>query len=227
MGILQEQTQQQPQQAPMPQQPPQQAPMPQQPQGMMAQQQQGPQQEVPAQEAHDKFVINGMKILHSPEVSDKIINRIKGSDDTVKVVGESAIDIVMRLEQSAGENQFPITANTIVNGLNAIVGEVITLAEAAGASPLSDEQKYQAYSWALGKYLDQGVKSGKITQEQLVQLGQEAMTDEAGANVGKHIKADVMQSGGAEQPPQPAGGQQQPPQPAGGQQQPPQPMGGV
>lgn len=125
-----------------------------------------------AQQAFDKFVMNGLKILHTPEVADGVIQRVQSNPDKIEAIGISALDVAQRLETSASQSGFQTTANTVLHGLNVIVGEVINIAEAAGLPPLEDEQKFQAFSWAISNYISNGVKAGKITKEGLVRLGQ-------------------------------------------------------
>jgi len=121
-----------------------------------------------SQDVFDKFIINAMKIIHTPEVIQGLIDKIKNNPDTVDGVGEAAFDIVMRLENSAEENQVPLTARVMINAMNVIVGELIAIIEASGAKKLSQEQRYQAVSYAISKYLDFAVKSGKISKEDLI-----------------------------------------------------------
>jgi len=157
------------------------------PQEMMPQEESPQQggQKMDDQTAFDKFVINAMNILHTSKTAEVIIDWIKKSSDTVQAVGDAALDVVKRLEASAEQNKVPITANTIVNGLNVIVGEIVNICEAAGANPLDEEQKYQAYSWAISKYLDDSVKSGKITKDDLVRVTQ--MIEQQGGGHGEEI----------------------------------------
>ena len=148
------------------------------------------------QEAFDKFVINGLKILHSSEVTDNIINRVVNAPDKVDAIGEISLDIINRLEQSAGQNNFQVTANTVLNGANVIVGEVINIAEAAGAETLNDEQKYQAFSWTISNYINNAVKTGRISKEQLVQLGQKMASSPGGKAITEKVLSDEKAQGG-------------------------------
>jgi len=149
--------------------------------------QQQPQQPVgqapDAQDSFDKFVINGLKILHTPDVTENIVQRVQSNQDKIEAIGEASLDIVGRLESSADEKGFPVTANTILNGMNVIVGEVINIAESSGMEPLNEEQKYQAFSWTISNYLNNSVESGKISKEELIQIGEQMKQTEAGQAV--------------------------------------------
>ena len=156
------------------------------------------------QKAFDQFAINSLKILHSPKVTDTIINRVVKAEDKVDAIGEIALDIINRLEKDAQKRNFKVTANTVIHGANTIVGDIISIAEAAGMEPLNDEQRYQALSWTMSNYINNAVKSGQISKEELIQLGQEASQTKEG----KAIANKVMEDAGAQgQPIGPGQGQ--------------------
>ena len=142
------------------------------------------------QDSYDKFVLNALEILHSPETTNGIVNRVISAPDKVDAVGEIALDVVTRLEQSAEQNNFQITAGTIMNGTNTIVGEVINIAEAAGMESMNDEQKYQAFSWTVSNYINNAVKSGRISQEELIQIGQQMAQTKEGKDITQRVMAD-------------------------------------
>lgn len=124
------------------------------------------------QEQFDIFVANGMNIIHDEKVSNDLLNRIlKGNP--VQAIAEATVDMVTRLSDSAAENNMALTNETLVHGSNILMGEIINMAEAAGMQKLTEEQRTQSYQLATSMFLDNSVKSGKITQEQLVQLGEE------------------------------------------------------
>ena len=135
------------------------------------------------QDSYDKFVIEGLKILHDDKAMHSIIKSVMSSENKIDAIGESALVVVKKLESSKVGNTFKITANTIVNGLNVIVGEIVNMAESAGLQKLDKEQKYQAFSWAWSNYLKQAVKSGKITQEELQKAGQNMGKTDIGAGI--------------------------------------------
>jgi len=147
------------------------------------------------QKQYDRFMVNALNILHSEEVTDGIVKRVVVAEDKVDAIGNVALDIINRLEQSAGEKNFQINAGTIINGANSIIGEVIEIAEAAGMEPLNDEQKYQAFSWTISNYLNNAVESGKISKEDLVKLGQEMAQTKEGQAVAKQAIADEQAAG--------------------------------
>lgn len=147
----------------------------------------------------DQYVINALNIIHDEKVTPGLIQRMQAGDP-VNAIGDIAVDIAERLDATAEEKQFELKANTIINGLNVVVGELSELAEAAGIEPLDPEEKYQAYSYALGRYLEDAVEQGKISPEELQQMRQMMEAE------------DQAEQGQPPQQPMPQGQQQPVPQ---------------
>lgn len=150
------------------------------------------------QERFDKYVVNALNILHDEKVTPGIVQRMQ-SGDPVDAIGDVAVDIANRLDATAAEQGFEMTANTIINGMNVMVGELCEIAEAAGLEKLSDEQKYQAYSYALSRYLDEAVKMGKITPEELQQLRQGMEQQEQAEMQGQPMEQAPQRPAGTQQ----------------------------
>lgn len=160
------------------------------------------------QDQYDMFVANGISLIHDPKISEGLIKRVAGAADPVDAIARVTLDIVQRLESSAQKNGMELSPTTLAHGANDLMGEVITLAEAAGMQPLNDEQRHQAYSLATALYLDSAVKSGKITPEQLQQMGQEASATPQGQKIAQQVRGGG--GGGGERQPMPATQPQQP-----------------
>jgi len=64
-----------------------------------------------------------------------------------------------------------------------LMGEIISIAEIAGAEPLSEEERYKAFSLAVSKYLSNAVKTGRISPDQLQQMKQQAMQSPQGQEI--------------------------------------------
>ena len=138
----------------------------------------------------NKYVKNAVKIIHSPKVSDNIIDTINKAPDKVDAVGEMSVEVANRLNDSADQAQVPFDESIMAHGLNAIVGEVASIADAAGVAKLTDEHKYQAYSWALSNGIDKAVKTGQMSPDRLKQLGKKSA---------QHLQK-MQQQGGAPAP---------------------------
>jgi len=148
------------------------------------------------QEQFDMFIANGLSIIHERETTDAILNQIQSNPDPIDAIAKATLDIVVRLEDSAAANGMKLEDSTKIAGANQLMGEIINLVEVSGGKKLADEQKYQAFSLAVSMYLDGAVKSGKMTKEQLVQMGQEAQQTPEGQKI-----AAQMQQGQQGQPP--------------------------
>ena len=124
------------------------------------------------QEIFDQAMANGLKIVHSSEVTNTIIKRVTDSNDPVTEIGVVTVNVVSRIEESGTENKIEIPANVVLNIINIVAGEIITIAETAGMQPLDEEQRYQVISYAISSYIDTAVKTGKVSKEQLLELKQ-------------------------------------------------------
>ena len=139
------------------------------------------------QAQYDMFIANGMSIIYDSATSKKIINQIVKSPDPIEAVSDATLSVVEKLESSAEASKIKIQDSVLIHGSNALMGEIIGLAEAAGMNPLSDEQKYQAFSLAASKYIQRALKSGKITPEQLKAMSQEASQTPEGQKIAQQL----------------------------------------
>lgn len=120
------------------------------------------------QEEFDIFVSNGMQILYDEKVAQTVVSNIVNSDNPIQAIAQETLNIVERLEATSAENGVQISDGAKIQGANHIMGEIMSLAEDAGSPKLSEEQRKQCWDLAVSQYLDSGVKSGKISQDQLM-----------------------------------------------------------
>ena len=143
----------------------------------------------------DMFLSNGMSIIHSKKVSDGLIKTIKsatGDDrqpDPLVGVANATLNVLDRLEASAGEKGVNLPPEYVAEAGNVLMGEIFQIAEAAGLGPFSEQERYKAFSLAVSKYIDQGLKSGKITEEQLQELSAQV----EGTPEGQQVMAQAEQ----------------------------------
>jgi hypothetical protein len=155
------------------------------------------------QEQFDLLVINGMNIINEEKPARGIVGKIKQSQNKVQAVAEITVDIIGRLADSALESKVEIAKEALVQAANVLMGEIITLAETAGVEPFSDDEKAQSFQVAVSLYLDSAVKQGKITKEELAELGEEAKQSEQGQEMAGQI--ENRQQPQSQQPPVPDG----------------------
>ncbi len=166
-----------------------------------------------AQEQFDMFVANGIEIIHDEKVSEGFLGRIMKSERPVQTIAEITVDVVNRLYDSAEEANMKLTPDTLVHGSNILMGEVITIAETAGMQPLTDEQKTESYQLAVSKYIDDAVKSGRLSQQELAQLGQQIGQTPEGQKIAQQMQAGPQGQPQSQGQPQPQQQVQQQPQP--------------
>lgn len=130
----------------------------------------GGRMEIPEKKEYDIFVANGIKLIHSKEASDSLIKRILDADNKSDALATATLLVINRLEASAEAAGKELSLVTIAHGGNALMGEIIRLAEAAGMEELDDQTKAEAMALAISRYIDDAVKTGKITQEELVEM---------------------------------------------------------
>lgn len=159
----------------------------------------GPEQQPPQetqnpemQKEFDVFLANAMNIIYDKTVFDKMLKMIIGAENPVEAIAQATLNVIERLESSAAKNKVKISDGAKVQGANHVMGEIIGAAEKAGVQPLSEEQRAEAWQIAVSKYIDSALKSGKMTQEQVVQLSQEAQ----GSPEGQQIAQQIGQQGG-------------------------------
>lgn len=140
------------------------------------------------------YLTAGRKIIR--EAREKILAQI-GSGDPIDGIATTTVQIVIRLEKKAIEAGQQIDPGIHMAAANLLMGEIIQLYEQSGGQKLSDEQRYQAYSMALSIYLDDAVRSGKITKDELQQMSQMMQQSPDGAKIAQQLQ----QSSETQQPP--------------------------
>ena len=139
------------------------------------------------QETAKMYLANGLRLIHSQEVSDGIIKKLQTVDDPVPQIADSTLDIVNRVESSAAGKGVSLPPEYLAQVANVLMGEIIGIAEIAGVKPLNEEDRYKAFSLAVSKYLAGSVESGKMSPEQLQQMGQQAMQTPKGQEIVKQV----------------------------------------
>jgi len=152
--------------------------------GLLNQQPQEGQADPKMQDNIDMFLANGIRIVHNKKVSDGFIKQIVGANNPVVAIADATLNVVDRLEGSASENGVgTLPPETLAQVANALMGEIMEMAEIAGLKPLSDDEKYQSFSLAVSKYIDKAVKSGKMSKEELGQMGDQAAQTPEGQKI--------------------------------------------
>ena len=146
------------------------------------------------QQELDAFVANGLKLVHTEKISDALIKGIVKAENPIVAVADATLNVVSRLEESAKAAGRKLSLNTVAYGGNIIMGEIILSAETAGMEKMDDETKYKAFSLAVSKWIDAAVRTGKMTKEELIQMGKEA----EGTPIGQKMKETAAKMGAEE-----------------------------
>jgi len=173
-----------------------------------------PQVDPAIQEQFDMFVNRGLIIIHNDKVSNDILNKVKSGGNIINGLAKTLVIVVERIESNAESAGVKIADEVKIAGANHLLSEIFTVAETAGVK-LDERQKGEVFANAVSLYLDRGIKSGKITKEQLTKMAQDAQATPQGAEIAKQMQQQTQQP--VQTPVQPVQGQ--PPQQAvqGGQ----------
>src|SRR3990172_3485741 len=125
------------------------------------------------QDELDAITANGVRTIHNKKVTDDLIKGITNAPDPVDAIAHATLTIIERVESSARQNNIMPDFESVAESVNILMGEIIQIVEIAGLPPLSDEDKYRAYSLAVSKYIGDAVESGKMSPEQLQQMAEE------------------------------------------------------
>ncbi|MCK5616738.1 hypothetical protein KAR91_83525 [Candidatus Pacearchaeota archaeon] len=153
--------------------------------------------EVPAtpaqQQQRELFVTKGLQVLK--QAGPSILEAINATDPIDGIAMET-LKVIEKLESVALEAGDKLDPDVELWAANDIMGEMIRMYESAGGKQLSDEEKYQAFSLALSTYLDNAVKTGKVSPEELQHLGKMAMEGPGGEAIGAQVKESIGQGMG-------------------------------
>lgn len=137
------------------------------------------------QAEYEQFVTNGMQLMYSEELMDQILQNIEGKGNPVEGLATSAAMLVMRLEDSAEEQDREISPDVKFHGGSELLEQMAELAQEAGIHEYSDEEIESAYYLALDTYRATRQEQGKLDMdeinqdmEQLVQADQQGRLDE-------------------------------------------------
>lgn len=143
----------------------------------------------------DMFLANGTRIVHNKKVSDGFIKHIIEANNPVIAIADSTLNVIDRLESSASERGVgTLQPEALAQVANVLMGKIIEMAEIAGLKTLSDDEKYQSFSLAVSKYIDKAVKSGKMSKEELGQLGDRAAQTPEGQKIMQGMGVQGMPS---------------------------------
>lgn len=161
---------------------------------------------------YQTFVSNGMKLVHSPETRDRILEHLKATQPPEKALGDVTLMIVKRLEDEFQRQQKQLPGIVILDGSNEIMGNVVEVAETSGLYELDEQTKAKAYSYAVQEYIKEGLATGKLDPLEVKRAAarlseRQAQVDPEGAKLTATVaeKMPAAPQGPAPQQPAPQG----------------------
>lgn len=138
------------------------------------------------QELYDIFVAQGIKLAQATA------KRIQGNA-SIDTLGSALFDIVNKVESEGEKNGVKFGLDVLIHGSNEVLGHLLEMCKV----DVQEEQIKAIVGTAVGKYLDNAIKTGKMTSEQVVQLAQQAKQSEPeGAGVPKEAPQRAPVTGG-------------------------------
>lgn len=145
------------------------------------------------QQQFDLFISNGRKIVQ--EAGETILKQIQ-VQDPIDGIASATVMVIGRLEQVALEAGTQLDPDVEIQAANGIMGEIIGLYEKNGGQPLDEQQRYQAFSLAVSMYLDEAVKTGKISKEELTQMSDMMKKTPEGQQIAKKMEQSAARGTG-------------------------------
>jgi hypothetical protein len=121
--------------------------------------------------AEEQFDNDGRDIMASQGIilaHKKVGKRMRGRAN-IELLGRSLSEIVKQVESGGAKHGVRFGLSEIMSAAPEILSHII---KASGAQ-VTDEQQKAAIGLATGMYLEDAIKSGKMTKEQLGQLAQQ------------------------------------------------------
>jgi hypothetical protein len=131
----------------------------------------------------DMFVINGMELIYDEKQVQTMLPRLSAGEDPTKSMAELLLDIVNRIVSSAKDAGKEIPPEVILHGSNILFGELLKVLDAAGMAPLSEEQKTAVWQLFSSSYIDQAIKSGQMTEQEIILLSKGIKQTEEGKKI--------------------------------------------
>ena len=145
---------------------------------------QGPEKLSPEIQADtDMFVINGMDIIYDEKAIKSILNRIGTGKDPIQTIAEVFVSIIFKITKSAKAAKKEMSNSVVLSASNYLLGELFQALEAAGMAPLNEEQAVGVWQIAISLYIDKAIKSGDMTQQELMAFGEQIKQTEEGKKI--------------------------------------------
>ncbi len=122
-----------------------------------------PEQANPEQNDYNIFVSQG--ILQAGPAADKIKGRA-----SVDVIGNILFDIILKIEDEGKKSGVEFSLPVVLNGASEILNHLIEMSDVQ----VNEEQIKTIIGTAVGRYVQDAMKTGKWTPEQAQEMAQQA-----------------------------------------------------
>jgi hypothetical protein len=119
------------------------------------------------QELYNIFVGFGTKLAAG--ASDKLKGQTAQSPGIVGTIGDAVVDIINKVEDEGAASGVRFDDAIKLHGTQNILANLLSMAKIE----LNKDQIKQAVGHIVGRYIDEGLKSGKLTKDQVASYGQQ------------------------------------------------------
>ena len=126
------------------------------------------------------FVVNGQRVIEQRK--DLLLNQIS-VQDPMEGIAQATFVIIKRIEDAGLKAGTQLDPTAIAFAANVLMGTLMQMYEEKSGQKLTDEQRYQAFSYAVSLYLDDAIKTGRITKDEMLQMSDMQRETKEGAAV--------------------------------------------
>jgi hypothetical protein len=143
-----------------------------QPQGMP----QSPQEIDPQiMQAVQQYIAAAMKLIHGEQTRDRVLQVVQSAPNPIVGAAQAGLVVLQRIEK-----EIPADDTVLLSAGNIILGEIMTVAEAAGLHQYSEQDRVQVFQQAVKMFVGKEVASGKRDPQQIAQQLQELQAMQGG-----------------------------------------------
>jgi len=125
--------------------------------------------QTPSKEVNE-YVSNGMKIIHSEQTRDSIVQQLKTGGNPAAALAQTTVNVLEKLDTASAQSGATIAPETVLQGSAPIMEQVMEIGEASGSFQISEDQIKEAAGMAVSLYIKKGMETGKITMENMQNL---------------------------------------------------------
>lgn len=114
-----------------------------------------------------QFLVNGMKLLHSPEMRENTEAMLSQQKDPVVGLKDVALNIINVIEDKARQKNININPLVVAKAGPEIFAQIAEIGEESGILVADEKQKTVALGAAVQEYIEKAKNEGRVTDEEL------------------------------------------------------------